>query len=102
MEEGHGSLGGYVTGFVLSVLLTAAAFGLVIGGVLPPQHSLIALAVLAFVQIVVHLVFFLHMNASSGQRWNVMAFSYTVLTALILIGGTLWVMHNVAMNMMSR
>ncbi|KEZ02602.1 cytochrome C oxidase subunit III, partial [Burkholderia sp. MSh2] len=57
---------------------------------------------LAFVQIIVHLVYFLHMNSSSGQRWNVMAFSYTVLTAAILIIGTLWVMHNVSMNMMSR
>ncbi|WP_415868363.1 cytochrome o ubiquinol/quinol oxidase subunit IV, partial [Burkholderia ubonensis] len=49
-----------------------------------------------------HLVCFLHMNTSSSQRWNVMAFSYTVLTAAILIVGTLWVMHNVSMNMMSR
>ena len=68
---------------------------------LSPHASLVALAVLAFVQIVVHLVV-LHMNGSSGQRWNVMAFSYTVLTAAILIVGTLWVMHNVSMNMMSR
>ncbi|MDP9586642.1 UNVERIFIED_ORG: cytochrome o ubiquinol oxidase operon protein cyoD [Burkholderia contaminans] len=102
LEEGHGSVGGYVAGFILSVLLTAASFGLVMGGVLSPHALLIALAALAFVQIVVHLVYFLHMNGSSGQRWNVMAFSYTVLTAAILIVGTLWVMHNVSMNMMSR
>jgi cytochrome o ubiquinol oxidase operon protein cyoD len=54
------------------------------------------------VQIVVHLIFFLHMNTSSEQRWNVMAFAFTVLTAIIVIGGTLWVMHNVSMHMMSR
>jgi len=47
-------------------------------------------------------VYFLHMNTSSGQRWNVTAFAFTVLTAVIVIGGTLWVMHNVSMNMMSR
>ncbi|AIO68896.1 cytochrome o ubiquinol oxidase subunit IV [Burkholderia sp. ABCPW 14] len=100
--EAHGTVGGYVAGFILSVLLTAASFGLVLSGALSSHASLIALAALAFVQIVVHLVYFLHMNASSGQRWNVMAFSYTVLTAAILIVGTLWVMHNVGMNMMSR
>jgi cytochrome o ubiquinol oxidase operon protein cyoD len=61
-----------------------------------------ALAVLALVQIVVHLVFFLHLNTSSGQRWNVMALVYTAVAALILVGGTVWVMHNVSMNMMSR
>ncbi|KVD61321.1 cytochrome o ubiquinol oxidase subunit IV [Burkholderia ubonensis] len=101
-DEAHGTTGGYIVGFVLSVLLTAASFGLVMGGVLAPKAAIIALAVLAFAQIVVHLVCFLHMNTSSSQRWNVMAFSYTVLTALILIVGTLWVMHNVSMNMMSR
>jgi len=54
------------------------------------------------VQIVVHLVYFLHLNSSSSQRWNVTAFAFTVLTVAIVIGGTLWVMHNVTMNMMSR
>jgi cytochrome o ubiquinol oxidase operon protein cyoD len=101
-EEAHGSLSGYFTGFVLAVLLTAASFGLVMRGALPPQSAMIALAVLAFAQIVVHLVFFLHLNTSSGQRWNVMALCYTAVASIILIGGTVWVMHNVSMNMMSR
>jgi cytochrome o ubiquinol oxidase operon protein cyoD len=101
-EPGHGSLRGYVGGFVLSVILTAAAFGLVVRGSLPAQTAMIALSVLAFVQIVVHLVFFLHVDMSAGQRWNVVALAYTALAALFLIGGTVWVMHNVSMNMMSR
>jgi cytochrome o ubiquinol oxidase subunit IV len=101
-EEAHGSAFGYIAGFVLAVLLTAASFGLVMRGMLPAQTALIALAGLALVQIVVHLVFFLHLNTSSGQRWNVMALCYTVIAALILIGGTTWVVHNVSMNMMSR
>jgi cytochrome o ubiquinol oxidase operon protein cyoD len=63
---------------------------------------LLAIAGLALVQIVVHLIFFLHLNTSSEQRWNVMAFAFTLLTAVIVIGGTLWVMHNVSMHMMSR
>ncbi|MGF6574973.1 cytochrome bo3 quinol oxidase subunit 4 [Paraburkholderia fungorum] len=100
--ESHGSVGSYIVGFVLSVILTAAAFVLATNGVLTGNHALLAIAGLALVQIVVHLVFFLHMNSSSAQRWNVTAFGFTVLTAVILIGGTLWVMHNVAMNMMSR
>lgn len=101
-EEGHGSLAGYIAGFVLAVLLTAASFGLVMFGVVPPQLAMLVLAVLALAQIVVHLVFFLHLNTSSGQRWNVMALCYTAIAAIILIGGTVWVMHNVSMNMMSR
>jgi cytochrome o ubiquinol oxidase subunit IV len=101
-EESHGSFGGYMAGFVLAVVLTAASFWLVLHGGFPHETALIGLAVLAVVQIVVHLVFFLHMNTSSGQRWNVTALGFTVMTVLIVVVGTLWVMHNVAMNMMSR
>ena len=100
--ESHGSFGSYTAGFILSVLLTAAAFGIIMTGSLTGQSAILAIAGLAFVQIIVHLVFFLHMNTSSAQRWNVMAFGFTVLTAVILIVGSLWIMHNVAMNMMSR
>ena len=99
---GHGSVRSYVIGFVLSVVLTAAAFGLVMQQVLGPTESIIAIAVLAFIQILVHLVFFLHMNTSSSQRWNLISLGFAVLVAVILIGGTLWVLHNVGAHMMSR
>jgi cytochrome o ubiquinol oxidase operon protein cyoD len=103
VEEEHGSRGHYMVGFILSVVLTMAAFGLVIGGVLPSGTALIAISVLAFVQIVVHLVCFLHMGlSSSGKRWDSLAFAYTVLCALFFVVGTIWVMHNVTMNMMAR
>jgi len=102
-EAGHGGVGGYVAGFVLAVVLTAAAFGIVMHGWLPAASAPFALAALAVVQIVVHLVFFLHMSVStSGQRWNTLALGYTTLAAMFLVFGTVWVMHNVGMNMMSR
>ncbi|HTH61354.1 MAG TPA: cytochrome o ubiquinol oxidase subunit IV [Paraburkholderia sp.] len=101
-EAGHGTVGSYMIGFVLSVVLTAASFWVVLHGGFTHETALLGLAVLAAVQIVVHLVYFLHLNTSSSQRWNVSAFAFTVLTLAIVIGGTLWVMHNVAMNMMSR
>ena len=57
-DSSHGSVRGYVCGFVLSVALTTAAFWLVMRGAFPAQTAMIALSVLAFVQIVVHLAFF--------------------------------------------
>ncbi|TDG03765.1 cytochrome o ubiquinol oxidase subunit IV [Paraburkholderia guartelaensis] len=100
--ESHGSLGSYVAGFILSVMLTAGAFGVVLHGALDATTAMIVIAVLAFVQVVVHLVFFLHLNTSPGQGWNVLSLAYTVLAAAFLIFGTIWVMHNVGMLMMSR
>ena len=54
----------------------------------------------AVAQILVHLYYFLHMNASSEQRWNVMAFVFTVIVVAIVVAGTLWVMHNANILMM--
>jgi cytochrome o ubiquinol oxidase operon protein cyoD len=52
------------------------------------------------VQIVVHLIYFLHMNPKSSQSWNGAALVFTLIILLILMVGTLWVMHNMNMNMM--
>ncbi|TLU73787.1 cytochrome o ubiquinol oxidase subunit IV [Lichenicoccus roseus] len=98
--ESHGSVGSYGIGFVLSIILTGAAFGLVMEPVLPHVATLLAIAGLAAVQVFVHLFFFLHMNGSSEQRWNVTAFAFAVLTVAILIVGSLWIMHNISENMM--
>ena len=98
--EGHGSLASYLTGFVLSVVLTGGAFALVMSGARPAAEAIPGVAALAVVQILVHLFYFLHMNASSEQRWNVTAFAFTAVMVAILVGGTLWVMYNANMNMM--
>jgi len=98
----HGSYKSYILGFIFSVILTALSFGVVVGQVFPASTAVPALAILALVQVLVHLTFFLHMNASSEQRWNVVAFTFTILTAAIVVGGSLWIMHNVSVNMMSR
>ena len=79
ITEAHGSFGGYIVGFVLSVILTALSFGPVMSGAMDPSTTMIIIAVLALVQIIVHMVFFLHLNPSSGQGWNVLALAYTAL-----------------------
>jgi cytochrome o ubiquinol oxidase operon protein cyoD len=98
--ESHGSEAAYLRGFILSVILTAAAFAFALSGILSVTGSMMMIAALAVVQIFVHLFYFLHMNASSEQRWNVMAFAFTVVIVAIVVGGTLWVMYNANMNMM--
>jgi len=98
--ESHGSTESYLTGFALSVVLTAVAFWVGTRNGLPVSDKITAIAVLAVVQILVHLVYFLHMNASSKQRWNVTAFAFTVVILVIVVGGNLWVMHNSNVLMM--
>ncbi|SAL01178.1 cytochrome o ubiquinol oxidase subunit IV [Caballeronia ptereochthonis] len=98
----HVTVRGYLIGFVLAVVLTVASFWAATSGAFKGENAILALAVLAAVQVIVHVVFFLHVNASKGQRWHAMSFAYTILMSLILIAGTVWVMHNVHMLMMAR
>jgi cytochrome o ubiquinol oxidase operon protein cyoD len=96
----HGSFRTYAVGFVLSVILTAAAFWVVMDHVMSPGGTVATIFVLAVVQIGVHLVCFLHLNFSSEQRWNVTAFAFAVLVVFVVIGGSLWIVHNMTERMM--
>ena len=97
---GHASIKGYLIGFVLAVILTAIPFKMVMDGGYSHGTLLVTVMALAVVQIVVHLIYFLHLDGSSAQRWNVMAFLFTLLILAIVIVGSLWVMHNMNANMM--
>lgn len=55
---------------------------------------------LALAQILVQLVYFLHMNSSSEGGWNLIAFVFTVLIIAILVVGSLWIMFHLNTNMM--
>lgn len=97
----HISLRGYVIGFVLSVILTAIPFWLVMGKVIS-SSSVTAVVLLAFaaVQIVVHMVYFLHMDSKSEGGWNLLALLFTGLLVIIVLSGSLWVMFHLNTNMM--
>ncbi|MGO4174064.1 cytochrome o ubiquinol oxidase subunit IV [Bosea sp. TAF32] len=97
----HGSLRGYVTGFLLSVVLTAIPFWLVMNDVLS-NSMLTAIVIMGFaaVQIVVHMVYFLHMNSRSESGWTMMALIFTIVIVAIALSGSLWVMYHLNTNMM--
>ncbi|MFZ4285335.1 cytochrome o ubiquinol oxidase subunit IV [Variovorax sp. HJSM1_2] len=99
--ESHSTFKGYAIGFVLSIILTAIPFWLVMNNVLGSSGRT-ALVVLAFaaVQIVVHMIYFLHMNTKSEGGWNMLALIFTVVLVVITMAGSLWVMFHLNTNMM--
>ena len=101
MAAGHGTFKGYATGFVLAVLLTAIPFWLVIGKVFEKSGTtaLVILA-LAAVQIVVHMVYFLHVNSKAEGGWSMLALIFTVMLVVIMLSGSIWVMYHLNHNMM--
>jgi cytochrome o ubiquinol oxidase operon protein cyoD len=48
----------------------------------------------------VQLVYFLHLGTAKDQRENTVVFICTGLIIAIVVGGSLWVMHNANVNMM--
>ncbi len=98
--SGHGSLRDYSVGFLLSVILTAIPFWLVMEKALPPATTGFIVVALAAVQIVVHMIFFLHMNSRSEGGWIMLALIFTVILIVIALSGSLWVMHHLNTNMM--
>ncbi|OTG87482.1 cytochrome o ubiquinol oxidase subunit IV [Acinetobacter sp. ANC 4558] len=98
----HGNVKQYTIGFILSVVLTLIPFGMVMSGNFEEQRGLLVavIAITAVAQVLVQLVYFLHMNSSSEQRWNVIAFIYTVLCIAILLIGSVWIMNHLHFNMM--
>nr|WP_295108472.1 cytochrome o ubiquinol oxidase subunit IV [uncultured Caulobacter sp.] len=100
-DAGHGSLKDYVIGFGLAVILTAIPFWLVMDHVLPtPQMTAVAVMGLAVIQVLVHMIFFLHMNSRSEGGWTLLALMFTLILVVITLSGSLWVMHNLNTNMM--
>lgn len=99
--DAHGSLRGYLTGFALSVVLTAIPFWLVMDGVLASkQVTAIVIMLFAVAQIVVHMVYFLHMNARGEGGWTMMALIFTLVLVVITLSGSLWIMYHLNANMM--
>jgi cytochrome o ubiquinol oxidase operon protein cyoD len=91
---------GYLVGLGLAILLTAISF-FVAGTNLVWQPSIpVALVVLAFAQMGVHLVFFLHITTGPDNTNNVLALAFGVLIVIIVMGGSLWIMDNLNHNMM--
>jgi cytochrome o ubiquinol oxidase operon protein cyoD len=97
----HSTLRGYATGFVLAVLLTAIPFWLVMGKVFEQSSTTgFVLLGLATVQIVVHMVYFLHMDTKAEGGWSMLALLFTVMLVIIMLAGSVWVMYHLNHNMM--
>ena len=100
--SGQKTLKAYVVGFVLCIILTLIAFGLVQAHTLSDTNLYLSLAGLAIVQLFVQSVCFLTLNSSSPEgRWNLFPFLFTLLIIAILVSGSLWIMYNLNYNMMN-
>jgi cytochrome o ubiquinol oxidase operon protein cyoD len=90
----------YITGFLLSLLLTLTAYFLVARHV-SSHHAAVShfalifmVVALAIIQLLVQLTFFLHLDTESSPRWNLKTLLFAALVVIILVFGSLWIMNN--------
>ncbi len=101
-EDGpHSTFSGYMIGFFLSIILTAIPFAVVMGDVFESRNTtIVVVTFFAVVQILVHMVYFLHMNGKVEGGWTLLSTLFTVVFLAITLAGTLWVMYHMNSNMM--
>lgn len=110
VEHGHesnflstheGSLQSYLIGFVLAAILTVIPFWLVMDRVIDNRIALILVVlILAAVQILVHIFFFLHLTPSAEGGWNLLSLLFAAVLVIIVLGASIWSMYQENENMM--
>ena len=98
-HQKHGSYMSYIVGFVLSIVLTLVAYFAVVNDWFSGRGLLLFVTGLAIVQLLVQLLFFLHLSQERGPRWNLMTFLFAGLVVFIVVIGSLWIMYNLDYNM---
>lgn len=97
----HGSVKSYVTGLILSIVLTLIPFGMVMQGGFGKTTVVVTISILAVLQVLVQLILFMHMNLKTQEGRE--SGSFVFFTALILalvIGGSVWILYHLNLNLM--
>lgn len=90
----------YAIGYILSLILTLTAYNLVVFR--SASTWLVAgLLVMAVAQMIVQLVFFLHLGDEAKPRYKVISFLFMSGILVIIVVGSIWIMNNLDYNMMN-
>jgi len=96
----HGTLTSYITGFVLSLVFTLIPYYLVVNKSFKGNALLATIIGFAGVQLVIQVVFFLHLGREKKPRWNLLFLISTVGLIILVVGASIWIMHHLHYNMM--
>ena len=82
-----------------SVVLTLTAYVLVERSVGSSAMVVATISVLAMVQFVVQLVFFLHLGEERKPRWKRLVLWFMIGIVFIIVAGSIWIMNNLNYRM---
>lgn len=88
----------YAWGMAIALLLTCVPFAMVHWHLMSRRALFITIGVCAFVQIVAHFRFFLHIGWKR-QREDLQLILFSALIMAIMVAGTLWIMGSLSVRM---
>jgi cytochrome o ubiquinol oxidase operon protein cyoD len=86
----------YLAGLALAILLTLASFGLSRTHLVWGPGMPVLLAVLAIAQMGIHLVFFMHVNATEEGENTALALGFGIFIVFLVVFGSLVIMNNLS------
>lgn len=86
----------YTLGFVYSIILTLAAYYVIVNEILTGWTAAFSILAMAVLQLAVQLFYFLHLDQEKKPRWNMISFFFAVQTVLIVVLGSVWIMVNLS------
>jgi len=86
----------YLAGLALAIVLTLASFGAALTHVVWGPGLPVLLAVLAVAQMGVHLVFFMHVNATEEGENTVLALGFGIFIVALVVFGSMIIMYNLS------
>ncbi|HSX32604.1 MAG TPA: cytochrome o ubiquinol oxidase subunit IV [Candidatus Saccharimonadales bacterium] len=95
----HGTLASYVVGFVLSLIFTLIPYYLVVNKTVHGTALLATIIGFAVVQLVIQVVFFLHIGREKKPRFNLLFLLATIGLIVVVVVGSIVIIHNLQYNM---
>ena len=99
LEPHHGTMTSYVIGFILSLVFTLIPYYLVTHKSLSKDGLLATILGFAMLQMIIQLFFFLHLGREKKPHANAQFLIGTVGVIVLVVGGSIWIMHNLHYNM---
>jgi cytochrome o ubiquinol oxidase operon protein cyoD len=90
----------YATGYGLALLLTGCAFAIVYFHLLSKPGEFAAVLALAFIQVLVHMRCFLHIDFRRSARADLQLILFSTVIICLMVGGTLVILLNLQARMM--
>ncbi|RLQ88386.1 cytochrome o ubiquinol oxidase subunit IV [Notoacmeibacter ruber] len=90
----------YLKGLAFAAVLTIAAFAVIMADLLEGWAARLTVYGLGLIQIGVHLYYFLHLDFKGSRREDLLLVLFTTLLAILMVGGTLWIVLGMNARMM--